>query len=177
MTSIPKPTGSISQGRQLMHRFSRREMNKAVDYFQQAIDLDPDYRPRLRQPRPMPTSSTRLPQHHGSCRGPRKVTGCRARPALEIDRQSRGSARRVGPDQDTSSTGIGRARKPISNAPSRLNPGSDFARIDRTPTSWRRWGGSRRPSCRPTIAKELDPLSPSAAFHMVAFRFDGDPRL
>ena len=131
-------------------------VEKAIGYFQQAIEKDPLYalayvgdgggvrHTAILQP---------IPAREAALKGK-----AAARKALEIDpKRSRKPMWRWLPLPPTSGTGLKRA-KPFSerwNSTPVTRP-----RISGTQYTWRKWGGSRKLWLKRSEAYELDPLSP-----------------
>jgi TolB-like protein/Tfp pilus assembly protein PilF len=147
---------------------SAREMNKAVEYFQQAITKDPDYA----QPYAGLADVYITLAHHGVMGREEAVEKSRGavRQALEIDANlaealaaSAESKYLFEWDWDGAESDLRRAIE--------VNPGSDFARKSYAYflSAVGRFDDAIEQA---TIAKELDPLSPSA-FHLVAFSLMG----
>ena len=156
------------QGRQFAIG-SSKEMNKAVEYFEQAIATDPGYV----EPYAGTLADAYMTQAlHGvmareEALESRRRPWTRLWPSMEV--WPRRSPRR--PRGNTSSSGIGWAPENDLKRAVELNPGSDFARVSYAYflSAIGRFDDAIEQA---TIAKEIDPLSPST-FHLVAFSLMG----
>ncbi len=147
---------------------SAREMNKAVEYFQQAIAKDPGYA----QPYAGLADAYITQALHGVISREEALERSKAavRQALEIDANLAEALAASAESKYLFEWDWEGAERDLERA-IEVNPGSDFARISYAYflSAVGRFDDAIEQA---TIAKELDPLSPSA-FHLVAYSLMG----
>jgi serine/threonine protein kinase/Tfp pilus assembly protein PilF len=147
---------------------SAREMNKAVEYFQRAIDEDPRYA----QPYAGLADAYITQAYHGVMSRDEAVEKSKAavRQALEIDANLAEALAASAESKYLFEWDWEGAERDFRRA-IEVNPGSDFARISYAYflSAVGRFDDAIEHA---TIAKEIDPLSPSA-FHLVAYSLMG----
>jgi len=155
------------QGRQFVVG-SSREMNKAVEYYKQAIAKDPGYAP----PYAGLADAYITQAHHGIMSREEALEKSRAavEKALELDENLAEALAASAESKYLFEWDWEGAERDLKRA-IKVNPGNDFAR-----KSYAYFlsavGRFDEAIEQATIAKELDPLSPSA-FHLVAFSLMG----